>query len=48
MRERLKRTISPRDFEAVGKRASVKGLLACETFRAVVDVLHRWFPLTPD
>lgn len=44
MRDRLKRTISPRDFAEVGKRAGVNGLLACESFRSVVDILRAWFP----
>lgn len=44
MRERLKRTISPRDFAEIGKLAGVKGLMDCETFRSVVDVLRTWFP----
>lgn len=44
MRERLRRTISPRDFAEIGKLASVNGLMACESFRSVVDVLQTWFP----
>lgn len=44
MRERLKRTISPRDFAEIGKLAGVKGLMDCETFRSVVVVLRDWFP----
>lgn len=44
MRERLKRTISPRDFSEIGKLAGVNGLMACESFRSVVDVLRAWFP----
>lgn len=45
MRERLRQTISPRDFEEIGGRASVKNLLMCESFRVVVDELRAWFPL---
>jgi hypothetical protein len=44
MRERLKRTISPRDFAEIGKLAGVNRLMACESFRSVVDVLRAWFP----
>ena len=44
LRERLRRTISPRDFAEIGKRAGVSGLMACESFRSVVDVLQAWFP----
>lgn len=44
MRDRLKRTISPRDFAEIGKLAGVNGLMACESFRSVVDVLRSWFP----
>jgi hypothetical protein len=44
MRDRLKRTISPRDFAEIGKLASVNGLMECGSFRSVVDVLCVWFP----
>jgi hypothetical protein len=44
MRERLKRTISPRDFAEIGKLAGVTGLMDCESFRSVADVLRAWFP----
>jgi hypothetical protein len=44
MRDRLKRTISPRDFEEIGKRASVNALMDCDSFHAIVDVLRIWFP----
>ena len=44
MRDRLKRTISPRDFAEIGKLAGVNGLMACKSFRSVVDVLRVWFP----
>lgn len=44
MRERLKRTISPRDFEEIGKRAGVNGLLGCASFLAIVEALREWFP----
>lgn len=48
MRERLKRTISPRDFEEIGKRAGVNGLLTCDSFRSIVETLRGWFtPLAP-
>ncbi len=45
MRERIQRTISPRDFEEIGKRASVNGLLSCNSFRSIVVTLRTWFPL---
>lgn len=44
MRDRLKRTISPRDFAEIGKMAGVNGLMNCGSFRSVVDVLRVWFP----
>ena len=44
MRERLKRTISPRDFEEIGRRAGIKGLMACDSFLSFTRVLKRWFP----
>ena len=44
---RLKRTISPRDFEHIGRRASVAGLLACPSLAAIVQTLRAWFPPEP-
>jgi hypothetical protein len=44
MREKLRRTISPRDFEEIGKRAGVAGLLACDSFRSIADTFRLWFP----
>lgn len=44
MRNRLKRTISPRDFEEIGKRASVQALMGCDSFGAITSVLRSWFP----
>lgn len=44
MREKLKRTISPKDFEEIGRRAGIRGLMACDSFRSIVDVLRHWFP----
>jgi hypothetical protein len=44
MREKLKRTISPRDFEEIGQRAGVAGLLQCNSFRSIVEALRLWFP----
>jgi hypothetical protein len=44
MRERLRRTISPRDFAEIGNRAGVNGLMECDSFRSIVDVLRVWFP----
>ncbi|QHA84455.1 hypothetical protein E3Z27_23725 [Pseudomonas mediterranea] len=48
MRERLKRTISPRDFKQIGQRASVKGLLKCPSFLSITEALRSWFPADPD
>ncbi|MBK5931883.1 methylation-associated defense system protein MAD4 [Halochromatium salexigens] len=45
LRDRLKRTISPRDFEEIGSRAGIQGLMACDSFQAIVDRLRAWFPL---
>lgn len=45
IRERLRRTISPRDFAEIGKRAGIRGLMECESFRSIVEVLRNWFPL---
>lgn len=44
MRDRLKRTISPRDFEEIGKLISVRRLLACDSFSSVLTTLRGWFP----
>lgn len=44
VRDRLKRTISPRDFSEIGKLAGVRGLKECDSFRSIVDVLQAWFP----
>ena len=43
----LKRTISPRDFEHIGRRASVPGLLACPSFAVIAETLRAWFPPEP-
>ncbi|MDR0702523.1 MAG: hypothetical protein LBF61_09000 [Azoarcus sp.] len=45
MRERLRRTISPRDFEEIGERAGVSGLRECPSFLAIVNILQEWFPI---
>lgn len=44
VRERIRRTISPRDFEEIGNRAGVNGLLECPSFSAIVGTLRAWFP----
>ncbi|MGE4278415.1 MAG: hypothetical protein AB7G62_02430 [Magnetospirillum sp.] len=46
MRERLHRTVSPRDFEEIGKRGSVKTLMRCTSFSAVITQLRGWYPRT--
>lgn len=43
MRERLRRTISPRDFDEIGKRASVNSLRNCPSFLAISETLQAWF-----
>jgi hypothetical protein len=43
MRERIKRTISPHDFDEIGQRASVNALLACDSFGAIALTLRAWF-----
>lgn len=47
VRDRIKRTISPRDFEAIGQRASIPGLEACGSFQSIAQTLRTWFPLSP-
>ena len=44
MRERLRRTVSPRDFEEIGKRASIRALESCDSFNAILQTLRTWFP----
>lgn len=44
IRDRLRRTISPRDFEEIGKIAGVHGLMKCQSFAAIVNQLRIWFP----
>jgi hypothetical protein len=44
MRDRLRRTISPRDFEEIGRRAGIRNLLGCKSFSAIVETLRNWFP----
>jgi len=44
MREHLRRTISPRDFEEIGQQASIKRLRECPSFDRIVGILQGWFP----
>lgn len=44
LRDRLRRTISPRNFEQIGQRASVNALMQCATFHSMIDILRGWFP----
>ncbi len=44
VRIRLRRTISPRDFAEIGKRAGVTGLTSSTSFRHFVQTLREWFP----
>jgi hypothetical protein len=41
---RLRRTVSPRDFAEIGRRASIPALMACDTFETLVQTLRAWFP----
>lgn len=42
--QRLRRTISPRDFDEIGKKASLKTLRNCASFARINDLLRGWFP----
>lgn len=44
IRERLRRTISPRDFSEIGKVSGVTQLMNCRSFRTIIDILRTWFP----
>ena len=44
MRVKLKQTISPRDFEEIGTRASITKLRNCDSFLRIADILRTWFP----
>lgn len=44
MRDCIKKTISPRNFEKIGSLAGIKGLMQCDSFRLVVEQLQVWFP----
>ena len=44
MRRKLKRTISPRDFEEIAKRASITSLAGCRSFSVIAQTLRSWFP----
>jgi hypothetical protein len=44
MRDRLKRTISPRDFEEIGTAISIRRLLVCDSFLSLLKTLRGWFP----
>lgn len=45
MREKLKRTISPRDFEGIAQLASITKLQKCDSFLAISQTLRAWFPM---
>ncbi|BCL75793.1 hypothetical protein JHS3_15290 [Jeongeupia sp. HS-3] len=45
VKQKLRKTISPRDFEEIGKRAGIKGLEACPSFASICACLRNWFPL---
>lgn len=42
--EKLKRSISPRDFEEMGKIASIRSLQKNSSFAKIVTLLQDWFP----
>lgn len=44
LRDRLRRTISPRDFQRIGERAGITRLCDCPSFQQIVTTLRRWFP----
>lgn len=44
MREKLRRTISPRDFEEIGRKASIKRLRNCPSFDRIAGIVQGWFP----
>ena len=41
---RLRRTRTPRNYEQIGKHASIKNLQTCESFRQFIKTLQTWFP----
>ncbi len=44
VKDRLRRTISPRDFYEMSRLASVKALLKSDSFKSIVTALRGWFP----
>lgn len=46
--EKLKRSISPRDFEEMGKIASIRSLQESSSFSKIVTLLQGWFPVCAD
>ena len=40
----LRRTRTPRNYEQIGKRASIKSLQESESFRQFAETLQNWFP----
>lgn len=44
VRERIRRTISPSDFRAIGERASLSRLESCPSFVQLASTLRSWFP----
>jgi hypothetical protein len=43
--EKLKRSISPRDFEEMGKIVSIRSLQKNSSFAKIVTLLQDWFPI---
>lgn len=46
MRNEAKRTISPRDFEQIAQRASLRDWETSPSFRTLSKILKTWFPKT--
>jgi hypothetical protein len=44
MRKQLKHSVFPHDFEKIGQRASIPGLMKCKSFQSVAETLRAWFP----
>jgi len=46
--EKLKRSISPRDFEEIGRIADISALEHSRSFAKILSLLRTWFPLSED
>jgi hypothetical protein len=43
--EKLRRSISPRDFEEIGKMADIRALQGSSSFSRILSLLRHWFPM---